>query len=76
MEINLSNEMIEKITRVAFGRYQTLRRQIEEVEAEETTNYRENARKNILLKDLNRAKEDADEVHKLFLELSEQIEEA
>lgn len=76
MEINLSNEMIEKITRVAFGRYQSLRRHIEEVEAEETTNHRENARKNILLKDLNRAKEDADEVHKLFLELLEQIEEA
>lgn len=73
MEINLSNEMIEKITRVAFGRKNSLRRKIDEVEAESTINYREEAKKKILLNDLNKALNDATEIHELFLEMMEEL---
>ena len=71
MEINLSNEMIEKITCVSFGRVRELRRKIEEVSKMEDSTQREHAKKTIYLKDLNRALEDAKEVHSTFLEMLE-----
>ena len=74
MEINLSKEMIEKITCAAFGRFQDLRRKIEKTNSKEATTEREKAFKNLYLKDLNKALSESEEVHSLFLELLEQIE--
>ena len=74
MEINLSEEMIEKITCTAWGRVRELKRKISEAETTETTNYREEAKKNILLKDLNKALADAEEVHELFIAMLNEIE--
>lgn len=75
MEINLSEEMIEKITCTAWGRVRSLKRQINEAETMKTTNSREEVRKNILLKDLNKALTDAEEVHELFISMLNEIEE-
>ena len=74
MEINLSAEMIEKVTCTAWGRVRELKRKINEVETMETTNYREEAKKNILLKDLNKVLADAEEVHQLFISMLNEIE--
>lgn len=74
MEINLSAEMIEKITCTAFMGRQTLRKQIEEVEAEEATTERAKAKKRILLNDLRKALSSAEEVHELFLAMLNEIE--
>lgn len=74
MEVNLSEEMIEKITCTAFMGRQTLRKQIEEVEAEEATTERAKAKKRIMLNDLRKALSGAEEVHALFLELLEEVE--
>lgn len=74
MEINLSAEMIEKVTCTAWGRVRELKRKINEAETMETTNYREEAKKNILLKDLNKALVDAEEVHQLFISMLNEIE--
>lgn len=74
MEINLSAEMIEKVTCTAWGRVRELKRKIDEAEKIEATNYREEVRKKILLKDLNKALEDADEVHQLFIAMLNEIE--
>ena len=71
MEINLSNEMIEKITCVSFWRVRDLRRKIEEASKMEDSTQREHAKKIIYLKDLNKALEDAKEVHSIFLEMLE-----
>ena len=74
MEINLSNEMIEKITCVAFGRLQALKKEEEAVKESMAVGERAIARMHLLLKDIERAKEDAKEVHSLFAELLEQVE--
>ena len=74
MEINFSNEMIEKITCVANGRVRDLYAKIKEVNERDAITDREKARKNILLKDLNKALADAEEVHSLFFELFAEIE--
>ena len=71
MEINLSNEMIEKIISVALGRLEKLRD--EEQNAKEWIKVRsaferEENLKNayIYLENIEKAKEDAKEVHELF----------
>ena len=69
MEINLSNEMIEKITCVANGRVRELHRKIKEANEMDAVLDREKARKNILLNDLNKALAEAEEVHSLFFGL-------
>ena len=74
MTINLSEEMIEKITCVSFGRVRELGRKIEEAEQMEDSTQREHAKKMIYLKDLNKALKDAKEVHGVFLEMLESKE--
>ena len=71
MTINLSEEMIEKITCVSFGRVRELERKIKEVDEMKENTQREIAKKTIYLKDLNKALEDAKEVHSMFLEMLE-----
>ena len=75
MEINLSNEMIEKITRTAWARVRQLKRDISNEEQKESENYRESAKKKIYLNDLRKSLSDAEDVHELFLELLNQLEE-
>ena len=74
MEINLSNEMIEKIISVALGRLEKLRD--EEQNAKEWIKIRsafereenlENAY--IYLENIKKAKSDTEEVYRLFMEL-------
>ena len=74
MEINLSNEMIEKIISVALGRLEKLRD--EEQNAKEWIEVRsaferEENIKNayIYLENIKKAKSDAEEVYRLFMEL-------
>ena len=74
MEINLSNEMIEKIISVALGRLEKLRD--EEQNAKEwikvrSAYEREENIKNayIYLENIKKAKSDAEEVYRLFMEL-------
>ena len=74
MTINLSAEMIEKVTCTAWGRIRELNRKIEEETKKETHTEREQARKNILLNDLKRARDDAEEVHQLFISMLNEIE--
>ena len=71
MTINLSDEMIKKITCISFGRVRELRRKIKEAEQMENTTQRQATKKSIYLKDLNKALEDAKEVHNMFLEMLE-----
>lgn len=78
MEINLSNEMIEKIISVALGRLEKLRD--EEQNAKEWIKVRsaferEENLKNayIYLENIEKAKEDAKEVHELFFELLKEV---
>ena len=74
MEINLSNEMIEKIISVALGRLEKLRD--EEQNAKEWIKVRsafereenlENAY--IYLENIKKAKSDTEDVYRLFMEL-------
>ena len=74
MEINLSVEMIEKITCTAWGRVRELKRKIEEESKKEVNTEREQARQNILLNDLKKALADAEEVHQLFISMLNDIE--
>lgn len=74
MEINLSSEMIEKVTCVAFGRLNDLKARESIVKESIAVGKRQIARKKIILNDIEKAKEDAKEVHTLFLELLEQLE--
>ena len=74
MEINLSNEMIEKIISVALGRLEKLRD--EEQNAKEWIKVRsaferEENLKNvyIYLENIKKAKSDTEEVYRLFMEL-------
>ena len=74
MEINLSNEMIEKIISVALGRLEKLRD--EEQNAKEwikvrSAYEREENIKNayIYLENIKKAKSNAEEVYRLFMEL-------
>lgn len=74
MEINLSSEMIEKVTCVAFWRLNDLKARESIVKESIAVGKRQIARKKIILNDIEKAKEDAKEVHTLFLELLEQLE--
>lgn len=69
MEINLSEEMIEKVMCVAFGRIRSLELRKREIERSRVTD----RRKQQQLKDIDSAIEDAKEVHSLFAEFAESI---
>ena len=74
MEINLSEEMIEKITCVSFGRLSDLKAKEEAVKNSMAVGETQIRRKHMQLKDIEKAKADAEEVHALFLELLEEVE--
>ena len=74
MEINLSQEMIEKITCVAFGRVQDLKQKEKETHERIAVGERQIARKHLLIKDIQRARADAEEVHELFLSMLEELQ--
>lgn len=68
MEINLSEEMIRKVTEISFARINELKRKIADNEKPTTQ------RKRIYLYDLNKALEDAKEVNDLFSQLLEEVD--
>ena len=74
MEINLSTEMIEKIAFVSSGRISDLKAKEEAVKNSMAVGKTQIRRKHMQLKDIEKAKEDAREVHALFLELLEEVE--
>lgn len=74
MEINLSTEMIYKITCVAFSNLQALKEKEEAVKNSMAVGERQIARKHLLLKDIEKAKEDAKEVHELFSGMLEETD--
>ena len=74
MEINLSEEMIEKITYVSAGRLSDLKAKEEAVKNSMAVGETQIRRKHMQLKDIEKAKADAEEVHALFLELLEEVE--
>ena len=74
MEINLSTEMIEKITYVSAGRLNDLKEKEETVKNTIWVGEARIRRKHMWLKDIEKAKAEAEEVHALFLELLEEIE--
>ena len=69
MEINLSTEMIEKIAYVSAGRLSDLKAKEEAVKNSMAVGETQIRRKHMQLKDIEKAKADAEEVHALFLEL-------
>lgn len=73
MEINLSIEMIEKIACVSAGRLSDLKAKEETVKNSMAVGETQIKRKHMQLKDIEKAKADAEEVHDLFLELLEEI---
>lgn len=74
MEINLSAEMIEKITYVSAGRLSDLKAKEEVVKNSMAVGQTQIRRKHMQLKDIEKAKVDAEEVNALFLELLEEVE--
>ena len=74
MEINLSTEMIEKITFVSAGRISDLKAKEEAIKNSMAVRETQIRRKHMQLKDIEKAKADAEEVHALFLELLEEVE--
>ena len=74
MEINLSEEMIEKITYVSAGRLSDLKAKEEAVKNSMAVGETQIRRKHMQLKDIEKAKADAEEVHALFLDLLEEVE--
>ena len=74
MEINLSEEMIEKITYVSAGRLSDLKAKEEAVKNIMAVGETQIRRKRMQLKDIEKAKADAEEVHALFLGLLEELE--
>ena len=66
MEINLSEEMIEKITYVSAGRLSDLKAKEEAVKNSMAVGETQIRRKRMQLKDIEKAKTDAGEVHALF----------
>lgn len=73
MEINLSEEMIEKIACVANGRINDLKSKEKLIKDSMAVGDTQIRRKHMQLKDIEKAKADAEEVHDLFLELLEEI---
>ena len=74
MEINLSAEMIEKIAYVSAGRISDLKVKEKAVKDSMAVGETQIRRKHMQLKDIEKAKADAEEVHALFLELLEEVE--
>ena len=74
MEINLSEEMIEKITYVSVGRLSDLKAKEEAVKNSMAVGETQIRRKRMQLKDIEKAKADAEEVHALFLDLLAEVE--
>ena len=74
MEINLSEEMIEKITYVSAGRLSDLKAKEEAVKNSMAVGETQIRRKHMQLKDIEKAKSDAEKVHALFLDLLEEVE--
>lgn len=74
MEINLSEEMIEKICRVSFGRMQDLKEKEKITRDSIAVGQANIRRKHIHLKDIETAMEEANKVHELFFELLKQID--
>ena len=74
MKINLSEEMIEKITYVSAGRLSDLKAKEEAVKNSMAVGETQIRRKHMQLKDIEKAKSDAEEVHALFLEMLEEVE--
>ena len=74
MEINLSVEIIEKITFVSAGRISDLKEKEDAVKNSMAVGETQIRRKHMQLKDIEKAKADAEEVHALFLELLEEVE--
>lgn len=72
MEINLSEEMIEKIACVANGRINDLKSKEKLIKDSMAVGETQIRRKHMQLKDIEKAKADAEEVHDLFLELLEE----
>lgn len=75
MEINLSVEMIEKITCVSAGRLSDLKEKEDAVKNSMAVGETQIRRKYMQLQDIEKAKADAKEVHDLFLEMLEYINE-
>ena len=74
MEIHLSTEMIEKIAFVSVGRLSDLKAKEEAVKNSMAVGQTQIRRKHMQLKDIEKSKADAEEVHALFLELLEEVE--
>ena len=74
MEINLSEEMIEKIAYVSAGRISDLKVKEKAVKDSMAVGETQIRRKHMQLKDIEKAKADAEEVHTLFLDLLEEVE--
>lgn len=74
MEIHLSTEMIEKIAFVSAGRLSDLKAKEEAVKNSMAVGQTQIRRKHMQLKDIEKSKADAEEVHALFLELLEEVE--
>lgn len=72
MEINLSKEMIEKITCVAFGRLQDLKEKEKNTREWMAVGETQIKRKHMQLKEIANAKDDAEEVHSLFHNMMEE----
>lgn len=69
MEINLSEEMIEKITCVAFGRIHDLSEKEKAIKDSIAVGETQIKRKHMHLKEIEDAKADAKEVYNLFFEM-------
>lgn len=74
MNINLSAEMIEKIAYVSAGRISDLKVKEKAVKDSMAVGEAQIRRKHMQLKDIEKAKADAEEVHTLFLDLLEEVE--
>ena len=74
MEINLSYEMIEKVTCTAYARINELKKKIEKESQKEVATERALTRKNLLIKELKKSLSDAEEVHQLFISMLNQLD--
>ena len=74
MKIELNEEMIYKISCVAFGRKQDLKEKEKNTKEWMAVGERQIAKKRLMLNDIEKAKADAEEVHEMFLALLNEIE--
>lgn len=75
MTINLSEEMIYKISCLAFGRKQELKQKRELVKNSIEVGKHNIRRKHMQLQAIEKSLAEAEEIHELFVELYEQITE-